>query len=159
MVGHLQSLEERVKDVVSPLAKALHIDLLEISCRGRGAGAVVRVTIDKPGGVSINDCERLHHSLSRALDVVDPIPYAYRLEVSSPGLDRPLKLEEDFQRSIGKFVRITLLKPLNGEWVLIGQLLATSPEGIALSIYARNQEHQINVAWDLISKARLEVRL
>lgn len=158
MVGNQQSLEERVKDVASPLAKALELDLVEITCRGQGAGAVVRVTIDKPGGVSINDCEKLHHSLSRALDVVDPIPYAYRLEVSSPGLDRPLKREEDFRRSIGKFVRISLLKPLDGESVLIGRLLETSQEGITVSVYARTQERRLDVGWDWIGKARLEVR-
>ena len=159
MVCHQQSLEERIKDVASPLAKAIHIDLLEVTCRGQGPGAVVRVTIDKPGGVNINDCEKLHHSLSRALDVADPIPYAYRLEVSSPGLDRPLKHEGDFRRSIGKLIRITLLKPVNGEWVLIGQLLDTNSEGITLKICTRAQEHQLNVAWDLIGKAKLEVKL
>ena len=159
MVCDQQSVEERVKEVASPLAKAIHIDLLEVTCRGRGPGTVVRVTIDKPGGVNITDCEKLHHSLSRALDVADPIPYAYRLEVSSPGLDRPLKHESDFRRSIGKLVRISLLKPLNGEWALVGQLLDTDSRGITLDLGTRTQENRLNVAWDLIGKTKLEVKL
>lgn len=93
-----KDLGAQVQAIASPIAKALSLDLVEVSCQGGGNGIMVRVTIDKAGGVGIVDCEAFHHSLGRALDVADPIPHSYKLEVSSPGLDRPLKTPEDFQR-------------------------------------------------------------
>ena len=122
MAGSVENLEYRIQEAATPIAKALQIDLVEVKCQGRGPATIVRVTIDKPGGVGIKDCEQLHHSLSHALDVVDPVPHAYRLEVSSPGLDRPLKHQQDFQRAIGKLVRLTLVQPLQGEWVVVGRI-------------------------------------
>ena len=97
-----QSLEQQIEHIASPLAKAHDVDLVEICCLGKGAGSCIRITIDKLDGVGIQECEALHHSLSRALDVLDPVPHAYRLEVSSPGLDRPLKHRKDYQRALEK---------------------------------------------------------
>jgi ribosome maturation factor RimP len=148
---------QRIEDVVTPIAKALGIELVEIECHGRGTGTIVRVTIDKPGGVRIDDCEQLHQSLSRALDVADPVPHAYRLEVSSPGLDRPLKNRQDFQRALGKLVHVTLLKPLKGESVVVGRLSAVKDEDITLVVRTRAGEHDLSLPWTILGKMRLEV--
>lgn len=149
----------RIEDTAIPLAKALGVDLIEVTCHGRGTGTIIRVTIDKAGGVGIEDCEQLHLSLSRALDVVDPIPHAYRLEVSSPGLDRPLKDQKDFHRAVGKLVRVTLMKPLRGEGVVVGRLSAVQDEIITLAIGTQSGEYDLSVPWNMIAKARLEVEL
>lgn len=152
------SLEQRIEEVASPLAQALEVDLIEVACLGRGAGACIRITIDKAGGVGIDDCEQLHHSLSRTLDVLDPIPYSYRLEVSSPGLDRPLKHRKDYQRSLQKLIRVKLLSPYLGKSSLVGYLQKVSDEGIDLvPTQFKGKNEPIALTWAMISKARLEV--
>ena len=157
-----QSLEQRIEQVAIPLVRALNLDLVEVTCLGKSGGSCVRVTVDKEGGVGITDCEQLHHSLSRALDVLDPIPQTYRLEVSSPGLARPLKHRNDYQRSLQKLIRIHFLKPYQGKFSVVGQLLAVSDEGISMMIRGSShkkkvKDHNLDVAWEMIGKCRLEV--
>ena len=157
MAGSIENLECRIQEAATPIAKALQIDLVEVKCQGRGPATIVRVTIDKPGGVGIDECEQLHHSLSRALDVVDPVPHVYRLEVSSPGLDRPLKHQQDFQRAIGKLVRLTLLQPQEGEWVVVGRLAAVQDDAVTVAVRTRSGTHNHSLTMGEIAKARLEV--
>ncbi|MDX1410626.1 MAG: ribosome maturation factor RimP [Nitrospirales bacterium] len=152
-----ENVVRNIEEVATPIAKALGVELVEVKGHGRGTATIVRVTIDKPGGVGIDDCEHLHQSLSRALDVVDPGPHAYRLEVSSPGLDRPLKNRQDFQRALGKLVRITLLKPIRGEWVVVGRLSAVQDEDIILAVRTRSGEHDLSLPWNNLAKSKLEV--
>lgn len=152
-----ESVVRSIEDVATPIAKALGVELIEVKCHGRGKRTIVRITIDKPGGVGIDDCEHVHHSLSRALDVLDPVPHAYRLEVSSPGLDRPLKNRQDFQRAVGKLVRITLLKPVGGESVVVGRLAAVEDEEIILAVRTRGGEHDLSLPWTILAKCKLEV--
>ena len=152
-----ENVVRNIEEVATPIAKALGFDLVDVRCHGRGIRTVVRVTIDKTGGVGIDDCEQLHQSLSRALDVVDPVPHAYRLEVSSPGLDRPLKNRQDFQRALGKLVRITLLKPLRGEWVVVGRLDSVKDEDITLAVRTRSGEQGLSLPWNILGQSKLEV--
>ena len=157
MAVSVDNLEHRIQAAATPIAKALQVELVEVKCQGRGPNTIVRVTIDKPGGVGIRDCEQLHHSLSRALDVLDPVPPTCRLEISSPGLDRPLKHQEDFQRAIGKLVRITLLQALEGEWVIVGRLAAVQDHELTLHKTTRSGPQDLVLSRALIAKARLEV--
>jgi len=152
-----ENVVRSIEEAATPIAKALGVELVEVKCHGRGTGTIVRVTIDKPGGVGIDDCEQLHQSLTRALDVVDPVPHAYRLEISSPGLDRPLKNRQDFQRALGKLVRITLLQPVRGEWVVVGRLSAVQDEDITLAIRTRSGERDLPLPWNILAKSKLEV--
>jgi ribosome maturation factor RimP len=114
--------------------------------------------VDKPSGVTLDDCERVHVSLGHALDVEDPIPHAYVLEVSSPGLDRPLKNREDYQRSKGKLVNVKLRRSLDGQWRLIGRLVDVDDRGIVL-MPAGSPGQTVQVEWDVIAQGRLEVEL
>jgi ribosome maturation factor RimP len=86
-----QFIAERVRTIAAPIARSLGVDVVDVECVGQGMRTLVRVFLDKPGGVSLEDCGQVHVSLSHALDVEDPIPHSYTLEVSSPGLDRPFK--------------------------------------------------------------------
>ncbi|MEK7273104.1 MAG: ribosome maturation factor RimP [Nitrospirota bacterium] len=79
---------DRIQDILSPILWTLGLELVDVVCVGQGSRSVVRVLIDKPGGVTVSDCERAHLAVGPALDVADPFPHAYTLEVSSPGLDR-----------------------------------------------------------------------
>lgn len=153
-----KDLGAQVQAIASPIAKALSLDLIEVSCQGGGNGIMVRVTIDKAGGVGIVDCEAFHHSLGRALDVADPIPHSYKLEVSSPGLDRPLKTPEDFQRFIGRSIRVKLRDPIEGNWVAIGQLVVVNDQGISLECMRGKKTLSVEIPWEHIAQAKLEVK-
>lgn len=157
---------ERVAAIAAPIVRALGLDLVEVESHGQGAGMVLRVFIDKPGGIMVQDCEQVHQSLGHALDVEDPIPHGYTLEVSSPGLDRPLKRRQDYARALGKQVNVKLRQPCDGQWRLVGRLVNVSDQGLTLALPAsrakkslRGKEPavQTEVEWDAIATARLEV--
>ncbi|RMH35260.1 MAG: ribosome maturation factor RimP [Nitrospirae bacterium] len=151
-----REISSQIEEIVAPLAKALQLELVEVTCRGRGPAAVIRVTIDKPGGVGLDDCERLHHSLSRALMVIGPLAEAYRIEVSSPGLDRPLRTREEFQKAVGKMIRMKLREPVDGHSVLMGRMMRVEEDGVVMALRAQKRDHVVRVAWDRIRATRLE---
>ncbi|MFO0706979.1 MAG: ribosome maturation factor RimP [Nitrospira sp.] len=128
-----RSVIDRIQGVISPILWTLGLELVEVVCVGQGPRSIVRVFIDKPGGVTVTDCERAHMALGPALDVADPFPHAYTLEVSSPGLDRPFKRLQDYQRAIGKRVMIKLKQPRDGQWRLTGELVEASEESVVLA--------------------------
>ena len=113
---------DRISEAVSPILWTFGLELVDVVCVGQGPRSVVRVYIDKPGGVTLDDCERAHKALGPALDVADPFPHAYTLEVSSPGLDRPFKRMQDYRRAVGKQVSVKLRQPIDGQWRLVGTL-------------------------------------
>lgn len=154
-----QSVIDRVQDVVSPILWTLGLELVEVMYVGQGPRSVVRVLIDKPGGVSVTDCEQAHKALGPALDVADPVPHAYMLEVSSPGLDRPFKRLQDYQRAIGKEVNLKLRQPLNGQWRVIGRLEQVDDHIVLLAVSAGRRESQtLTINRDTIAEAKLVVK-
>jgi ribosome maturation factor RimP len=103
-----------IKSLVLPVLTGFGIELVDLEFRREGRDWLLRLFIDKPGGVTLDDCADVSRELSAILEVEDPIESSYRLEVSSPGLDRPLKTPEDFVRFAGQMVRIktrSLLDP------------------------------------------------
>jgi ribosome maturation factor RimP len=156
----VESVVDRVQDVISPILWALGLELVEVVCVGQGPRSVVRVLIDKPGGVTVTDCEQAHKALGPALDVADPFPHAYTLEVSSPGLDRPFKRLQDYQRAIGKEVSLKLRQPLNGQWRVIGRLAEADERAVSLIIPAgRDQPQTLRVNREEIAEARLVIKI
>ncbi|CCQ97945.1 ribosome maturation factor [[Clostridium] ultunense Esp] len=115
------------EQLVLPILEQMGLELVEVEFVEEGKNRFLRVYIDKEGGVDIEECGKVSESLSKKLDEVDPIPYAYFLEVSSPGAERPLKTERDYERAIGKGVHIETLEPVDGKKVLEGILLSTDP--------------------------------
>jgi ribosome maturation factor RimP len=114
----------------------------------------------------VRDCKELHQSLGHALDVEDPIPHGYTLEVSSPGLDRPLKRRGDYDRALGKQVHLKLRRPCAGQWRLVGRLVGVTDQGLTLALPGAKTKRplrgaepaaQTEVEWDAIAAARLEV--
>ncbi len=100
--------------LLEPAVSRLGYELVGVELHGRGRGLVLRLYIDREGGVSLDDCQRVSRQVSGLLDVEDPIPGPYTLEVSSPGLDRPLFKEAHFRRFAGRKVRIRTDVPLEG---------------------------------------------
>ncbi len=116
------SMDRALEALIEPVVTGLGYDLVGVEYRVGGRSALLRVYIDLPGGVTVEDCERVSHQVSGVLDVEDPIPGSYHLEVSSPGLDRPLFKARDYARFAGRRVRLRLLQPLGGRRRLAGIL-------------------------------------
>jgi ribosome maturation factor RimP len=157
VVRACEQIVQSVRSIATPIVRALELELVDVECAGQGARTMVRVFIDKPNGVNVSDCEQVHVSLSHALDVQDPISHRYTLEVSSPGLDRPLKRREDYARSIGKLVSVKLTRQIDGQWRVCGRLRDLTDDGVMLEIAGPKQNEMRLFAWDTINQTRLEV--
>jgi ribosome maturation factor RimP len=145
------TLRERLLALIEPLVGRLGYELVELE-HGAGRGsAVVRLFIDCPEGVGLADCERVSREVAALLDVEDPIPTAYSLEVSSPGFDRVLRTQAHFARFVGSRVAVELTTPREGRRRYTGMLLSADEAGIALEVDGQ----RVLISWGEISKARL----
>ena len=157
---HGQPVADRLHDVIAPILWTFGLELVDVECVGRGPRSVVRVLIEKPGGVTISDCEQAHKALGPALDVADPFPHAYTLEVSSPGLDRPFRRLQDYQRAIGKDVSVKLRQPIEGQWKIVGQLMEVSEQAVIIGVsQKRNVRESMTLDREWIADARLVVKI
>lgn len=116
-----------VQRIVEPVLASLGLVLVDVEVRGRGPKTLIRVVIERPadqgeGAVTLDDCARAHMLSGHALDAEDPIPHAYLLEVSSPGLDRPIRRPEDYERFRGRLARFKMIKPVQGQVVVVGRI-------------------------------------
>lgn len=125
---------EQVFALVEPIAKEFGLEVLEVLYEKKFDGMNLTVVIDKEGGVTIDDCEKLHRAIDEPLDELDPIDCAYVLNVSSPGLDRPLKLERDYKRNLNKKILVKLYKPLDNRKSYEGTLVAYGDDTFDLQL-------------------------
>ncbi len=126
---------QQVRALAEPLAQELGLALWDVQFVKEGADWVLRLIIDKDGGVSIDDCVDMTHAIDPVLDREDPIPQEYLLEVSSPGLERKLSRPEHFEAWLGKPVRAKLIRPLeDGSRVLEGLLLQADADSFELQL-------------------------
>jgi ribosome maturation factor RimP len=147
-------LRERLIALIEPLLIGMGYELVELEHAAGRASAVVRIFIDRPDapqGVGIDDCERVSHEVSALLDVEDPIPTAYTLEVSSPGADRVLRKRTHFDRFVGSRVFVELKEPRDGRKRYTGMLRVVQDEGIELEV----DRQKVSVPFGEIGKARL----
>lgn len=128
--------ESKVLPLLEPIVEANNLELVDLEFVKEGVNWYLRVYIDKEGGVNIDDCEQVSRALEAKLDEADPIEQAYILEVSSPGIDRPLKKEADFVKYQGEIIDVKLYKPQNGNKQYQGKLLGL--ENGVLSIEEEN---------------------
>jgi len=142
-----------VKELAIPILEREALELVDIEFKREARGWVLRIYIDKEGGVSLNDCTLVSQQLGDVLDVEDPIDTPYILEVSSPGLTRPLKGTKDYQRYIGRLVKIKTYKEIYGKKVFIGELLGLK-EGI---VNIKIDKKVYEIPYGLIASAHLEV--
>src|ERR671914_1860991 len=120
---------EQLRAIADRVAASRGLEIWDIQSRREAIGHVVRVFIDRPGpaatpdeSVSIEDCEHVNREISTILDVEDPLPFAYTLEVSSPGLNRPLRTAGDYQRFAGRLAKIVTREPINRQTAFAGRL-------------------------------------
>jgi len=148
---------DRISEVVSPILWALGLELIDIVCVGQGARSIIRVYIEKSGGVTVEDCGRAHLAIGPALDVADPFPHAYTLEVSSPGLDRAFRRIQDYRRALGKQVSVKLRQPIDGQWRVVGELTEVNEQGVTVVVHDRRSERKVVLEFDSITEARRAV--
>ncbi|MGD9850808.1 MAG: ribosome maturation factor RimP [Nitrospirales bacterium] len=156
----VNSLTEEIRQVAEPIARALGLEIIEVQCFGKITNPSARVVMDKEGGIGIQECEEFHQALRRTWELTKSGVSSCRFEVSSPGLDRPLKDHSDFKRVTGKLVKVTLRTPIANNHVILGRLVSVSELGIQLGVSPpRRPQHQemVDVKWEDIVKARLEV--
>lgn len=107
----MSKIAQSVMQLVAPIAEGFGLEVVEVVYEKKNDGMNLTIYIDKVGGVDINDCEKLHRAIDEPLDSLDPIQGPYILNVSSLGLDRPIKTDRDFARNMGKVVTVKLYKP------------------------------------------------
>lgn len=151
----VRRVTERVEEVVRPLVAAAGIELDRVEYRDLGPRATLQVFIDKDGGVTVDDCADVSRQLEVVLDQEDLIPKRWVLEVSSPGLTRPLRRIADFDRLAGRLAVVTLHEPVGGRQKLTARLRGTAAGNVLLED-ATDGRH-FAVALELVAKARLEV--
>lgn len=155
--------KERVTDIVerlvTPIVEKEHVELVDVEFKKEGANWYLRVFIDKPGGVDIDDCSRVSEQLSDELDRVDPIPDAYFLEVSSPGAERPLKKPSDFERAIGENVYVSLYETVDGAKSYEGILTSYTEAQLVLDVRVKTRTKSVAIPTDKVALARLAIQL
>src|SRR5436190_21359262 len=145
---------DRVRQLATEVIEGQGYELVEFELKGGGKNWILRAFIDKPAGISHQDCELVSEQLGTVLDVEDLIPFSYTLEVSSPGLDRKLVKESDYTRFEGKLARIQTRIPLNQQKVFRGRLQGLHDGKVRLEL--RNGD-ELDIPLDVIQEARLEI--
>ena len=145
------TLRERLIALIEPVLARLGYELVELEYAAGRTQAVVRLFIDSPAGITVDDCERVSRDVAALLDVDDPIPTAYTLEVSSPGFDRVLRTPAHFERFVGERVFVELKAPRAGRKRYTGVLQVASATGIELEV----DKQKVEVRFEEIGKARL----
>lgn len=123
-----------LRQLLEPGVEALGFELVDAELVGSGSNRVLRVYIDSHGGIDVEDCALVSRQLSALLDVEDPIPGAYTLEVSSPGLDRPLVRRRDFERFVGAQVKVRMHEAIQGRKNFTGRLAEVGDDHVMLEM-------------------------
>jgi ribosome maturation factor RimP len=145
-------IAERVRTIASPILQSEGMELVDVEYRRESNGWVLRLIIDKEEGISLDDCSRVSHEVGRNLDVEEFIASPYHLEVSSPGLDRPLKSERDFLKYRNRLIKVKTIEPMDKRHQFKGRLLDFVENNLHIEIDGR--VFQIPLA--NVSKANLE---
>ncbi|KRT67068.1 MAG: hypothetical protein XU11_C0001G0050 [Candidatus Dadabacteria bacterium CSP1-2] len=148
-----QKVIDSVREILDSLLLGYGFELVDIEYRREGRGWVLRIYIDKDGGVSVEDCARISRELGTLLDLNDIIPGTYNLEISSPGLTRALKKVRDFERFKGKLLKIKTMKDIQGRRVFIGRLI----DFVGNVASVEMDGHVYFIPYDEIERANLEL--
>ncbi|CZQ80124.1 ribosome maturation factor RimP [Trichococcus ilyis] len=151
---------DEVRVVVQPIVDEQNLELVDMEFLKEGKNWFLRIYIDKPGGIDIEECALVSEKVSEALDNIDPdpIPQAYFLEVSSPGAERLLKTEADMQKAIGKYVHLSFYQAIDGEKFYEGTLKEVNDETIILTVRIKTRTKDIEIQRKQIANARLAIQ-
>jgi len=151
-----QDVITQVEELLRPIAVRLGLETVDLALSGEGHRTVLRVVVDRvEGGITVEECARVSEALSRQLDLYDLFQDPYTLEVSSPGLDRPLRNDADFRRFAGKKAELKTYGPVEGQRHFRGILLGVIGEAVVLQVDGR----QVQLPKSQIAQARLLVEM
>jgi ribosome maturation factor RimP len=148
-----ETLLQEVREVIEPILQSQGFELVDLEYQRESRGWVLRIYLDRERGITLDDCAGVSHEVGAVLEVKDVIPNAYVLEVSSPGLTRPLKKPEDFNRFQNRLVKIKLYKPLDGRRNFKGMLLGLEGETVRVEV----DQQLFEIPLQSIAKANLEI--
>lgn len=148
------STEKKLEAMLKPAVEELGYEIVDVEFVKEGPNWYLRVFVDKDGGVSIDDCEIISKALEKILDEEDPIEQAYFLEISSPGIDRPLKKKEDFIKFNGETIDIKLYRPIDGSKEYTGKLLSYTDDG---TVTIETEKNEMSFEKKDIASVRLAV--
>lgn len=126
------AIVRQVSDLLLPILARQDVDLVDIELKGKPGNQVLKIFVDVDGGIDIGRCQKLSREISDVLDMKDLMPGKYRLEVSSPGFDRPLKVKRDFQRNLGRKIRVVYSGATGEEHVAVGKIVTVEEESIVI---------------------------
>lgn len=151
---------ETVTELVTPILEKQNFELVEVEFVKEGRDWFLRVFIDKEGGIDILDCAFVSEQLDEKLDAMDPdpIPQAYFLEVSSPGAERPLKKESDYEKAVGEYIHISLYQTIDGEKQFEGILKTLDKDQLTLTVKIKTRVKDYTFERKNIAKARLAIQ-
>lgn len=158
MALHRDDICDQVRTLVQPIIASMHLELVDVEFKRTGREAALRLFIDREGGVTLDDCAALSRELSTLLDVEDIIPCEYSLEVSSPGLDRPLKSVADYERFCGRLIKVRTYEPYeddagNRRKTFLGRLEGLRDGSVVMSLA---EGPTASIPLERIAKAHLE---
>jgi ribosome maturation factor RimP len=146
-----------VEDEIRKIVESEGLELVHLEVRPAGRSFVLRVDIDREGGVTVDDCALVSQQVSTYLDVEDPIPARYELEVSSPGLDRKFYRDSDYQKFVGRLVRVRTSRAIGGLHVIVGRLEQFDGSSIVVVDPKTKKLKQYEIPLADIKETRLEV--
>jgi ribosome maturation factor RimP len=147
-----ETVAERVWEIAEPLVTQEGLEIVDVEFRREGRGMVLRLFLDRDGGVTLDDLTRVSRQMGDLLDVHDAVPGSYTLEVSSPGINRRLRRPDHFQRYLGKKVRVRTITPLDGRRVFTGVLEVVEATGVRVT----SNESSHFIAFPQIAQANYE---
>lgn len=148
-----EEIVERVKELIHPILSGEGLEYVDLEYRREARGWILRLYIDKEGGVTLDDCARISREAGRVLDVENPIDSPYTLEVSSPGLTRPLKSEKDFMKYQHRTIKVKTVETVGNQRLFKGKLLRVIGEGIEIDTDGK----VVHIPFQNIAKANLEL--
>ena len=152
-----KTVEEKVHALATRVAEEYNFEVVDMQLWAKGKRTLLRIFIDKEGGITLDNCETFSRGFEALLDVEDPITGPYTLEVSSPGLDRPLKNSRDFMKNLGKLVRIVTKEKINNQSFFVGRLEGANDQSLRLSL--TDGKGEVDIPVTIISRANLELEL
>jgi ribosome maturation factor RimP len=157
---HMAELSQKVQQQITETVEAEGLELVHIDYKPQGRGYLLRIDIEREdGGVTLDDCQLISHQVSALLDVEDPIPGAYELQVSSPGLDRKFYRPSDYEKFIGRLVRVKTSRAIGGLHVIVGLLESYDGEKIVVMDPRTKSRKQYEIPMETIKETRLEVEI
>ncbi|HKO01524.1 MAG TPA: ribosome maturation factor RimP [Thermoanaerobaculia bacterium] len=155
----MSNLPGRIEEEIEKIVSSEGLELVHIDYRKQGRGYLLRVDIDKEGGVTLEHCSLVSQQISTYLDVDDVVPAEYELQVSSPGLDRKFYKDSDYQKFVGRLVRVKTSSAIRGLHVIVGRLKEFDGQKIIVTDPAVKRDPDYEIPLTVIKETRLEVEI